>query len=244
VLLEICVEDSAGLAAAIDGGADRIELCSALSIGGLTPSAGLMLEAGRKPLPSFAMIRPRAGNFVWSDDDIAVMRDDIDMARRAGLAGVVLGASLPDGRLDRECLAMLVRHAGGLGLTLHRAFDLVPDWQEAIDAAVDLGFERILTSGGATSAIDGADEMERLISIAAGRISIMPGSGINPKTVSALIPRLPVGEIHASCATAVAQDNERLVALGFSPPSPRRTDRATIAALKALLATDLSRPQA
>ena len=235
MLLEVCVEDSAGLAAAIAGGADRIELCSALAIGGLTPSTGLMLEAGRQDLPCYAMIRPRAGDFVWTADDMAVMLDDIEMARRAQLAGVVLGASLPDARLDSDGLQRLVAHATGLGLTLHRAFDLVPDRQEAIDIAIDLGFERILTSGGKTTAVEGIDELERLIALAADRISIMPGAGINPQTIGTLIPRLPVREIHASCSLAVTEPDQRLVALGFSPAIRRRTDSATIRTLKAML---------
>jgi len=235
MLLEVCVEDSAGLAAAIAGGADRIELCSALAVGGLTPTAGLMLEAGQKALPCYAMIRPRAGDFVWTTDDMTVMRNDIDMARRAGLAGVVLGASLPDGRLDRDGLDHLVGHADGLGLTLHRAFDLVPDWEEAIDIAVQLGFERILTSGGKRTAVDGIWDLERVIALAAGRISVMPGSGINPQTVGALIPRLPVNEIHASCSITRAQSDQRLVTLGFSPGIQRCTDSPTVRALKTML---------
>lgn len=235
MLLEVCVEDSAGLAAAIAGGADRIELCSALAVGGLTPSAGLMQEAGRQALPCYAMIRPRAGNFVWSPSDIAVMRGDIDMARRAGLAGVVLGASLPDGRLDRSCLRQLVDHAEGLGLTLHRAIDLVPDWREAIAIAIELGFERILTSGGRKTAPDGIDVLETLIALADGQVSIMPGSGINPQTVGALISRLSVTEIHASCSTEVVSTDRQLVALGFAPAVERRTDRAIVQALKRLL---------
>jgi copper homeostasis protein len=182
------------------------------------------------------MIRPRAGDFVWSAGDLAVMRGDIDMARRAGLAGVVLGASLPDGRLDRDGLAGLVSHADGLGLTLHRAFDLVPDWTEAIAIAIELGFERVLTSGGRTTAVEGVDELERLMTLAAGRISIMPGSGINPQTIGTLIPRLPVGEIHASCSVDITQPDRRLVALGFSPALQKRTDSAIVRALKAMLA--------
>lgn len=235
MLLEVCVDDVAGLSAAISGGADRIELCSALSVGGLTPSAGLMQEAAARDVPCYAMIRPAAGSFRYSRADVRVMKADIERARQAGLAGVVLGASLPDGRLDRDTLEKLVTYADGLGLTLHRAFDLVPDWQEAITIAIDLGFERILTSGGKKSAIDGVDELERLITLAAGRISIMPGSGINPQTVAGLSPRLKIEEIHASCSVAETEPDQRLVSLGFSPPASRRTDESTVRALKSLV---------
>jgi copper homeostasis protein len=233
MLLEVCVEDIAGLAAAIAGGADRIELCSALAIGGLTPSAGLMAAAGRASIPAYAMIRPRAGSFVYSADELAVMKADIDAARRAGLPGVVLGASLPDGRLDRDMLAALVTHAGGLGKTLHRAFDLVPNVEEAVELAISLGFERILTSGCAKTAVDGINVLEQAITIAAGRISIMPGSGINVGTIGALWPRLAISEVHASCSTAQAERDERLLAFGFSAPTTRRTDAVTVRALKA-----------
>lgn len=233
MLLEVCVEDIAGLAAAIAGGGDRIELCSALAVGGLTPSAGLMTAAALAPIPAYAMIRPRAGSFVYSADELAVMKGDIDAARRAGLAGVVLGASLPDGRLDHEMLTALVTHAKGLGKTLHRAFDLVPDVEEAVELAISLGFERILTSGCAKTAVEGIDVIEQAIAIAAGRISIMPGSGVNIGTIGALWPRLAIGEVHASCSVAEPETDERLLAFGFSAPSMRRTDAVTVRALKA-----------
>ncbi|HCO54934.1 MAG TPA: copper homeostasis protein CutC, partial [Pelagibacterium sp.] len=119
-ILEICVDDAAGLAAAISGGADRIELCSSLALGGLTPTPGLMALAATSPIPVYAMIRPRAGDFVFSRDDVATMETDIDAARSAGLSGVVLGATHPDGRLDTAILERLVTRASGLGLTLHR----------------------------------------------------------------------------------------------------------------------------
>ncbi|AYG60560.1 copper homeostasis protein CutC [Rhizobium jaguaris] len=233
MLLEVCVEDIAGLNAAVAGGADRIELCSALAVGGLTPSAGLMAMAARAPIPAYAMIRPRAGSFVYSADELAVMKSDIDAVRHAGLPGVVLGASLPDGRLDSDTLAALVAHAGGLGMTLHRAFDLVLDIEEAVELAVSLGFERILTSGCEKTAVKGLAVLERSIAIAAGRISIMPGSGVNIGTVGKLWPRLAIGEIHSSCSVAETETNEHLLAFGFSAPTVRRTDAATVRTLKA-----------
>ncbi|WFU08328.1 copper homeostasis protein CutC [Rhizobium sp. CB3090] len=236
MLLEVCVEDIAGLNAAIAGGADRIELCSALAVGGLTPSAGLMLAAARAPIPAYAMIRPRAGSFVYSADELDVMKSDIDAARHAGLAGVVLGASLPDGRLDSDTLRALVAHAGSLGKTLHRAFDLVPDIEEAVELAISLGFERILTSGCEKTAVEGAGALEQAIAIAAGRIAIMPGSGVNIRTIGKLWPRLAISEIHASCSVADPETDERLLAFGFSTPAVRRTDAATVRALKAYFA--------
>lgn len=240
MLLEVCVEDIAGLKAAVAGGGDRIELCSALPLGGLTPSAGLMAAAAEMPIPAYAIIRPRAGSFVYSADELDIMKHDIDAARDAGLPGVVLGASLPGGRLDFDALSALVTHTGALGKTLHRAFDLVPDVGEAVEMAVSLGFERILTSGGAETAAGGITVLEQAIAIAAGRISIMPGSGVTLATIGQLWPRLPVTEIHSSCAVTIAETDERLLALGFSTPSARRTDAATVKALKAHFAAATS----
>ncbi len=235
VLLEVCVEDAAGLAAAVAGGADRIELCSALSVGGLTPSAGLMALAAAVDIPVYAMIRPRAGDFVFGSDELAIMRDDIDAARAAGLAGVVLGANRADGRLDVAMLEQLSRHAAGLGRTLHRAFDLVPDFAEAVETAVDLSFERILTSGGAKTAPDGIEALSDIIGIADGRISIMPGSGVTIDTIDSLLNRLAVHEVHSSCSRSEPAKSDRLVSLGFVPPSARMTDEGLVRALKARL---------
>ena len=235
ILLEVCVEDAAGLRAAVDGGADRIELCSALSVGGLTPSPGLMALAGKVDIPVYAMIRPRPGDFVFDAGDIDVMRVEIDAAQSAGLAGVVLGASRPDGSLDSETLRVLVDHAHGLGLTLHRAFDLVPDFAEAVEIAVDLGFERILTSGGAKRAPDAVDALAAVIADAKGRISIMPGSGVTLETVGGLLSRLSVTEVHSSCSVENPVHDARLVSLGFVAPSSRQTDEQAVRALKARL---------
>lgn len=236
MLLEVCVEDIAGLKAAVEGGGDRIELCSALPLGGLTPSAGLMAAAARMPVPAYAIIRPRAGGFVYSADELHIMKRDIDAARAAGLPGVVLGASMPDGRLDVDTLSALTAHAEGLGKTLHRAFDLVPNVEEAVDIAIALGFERILTSGGAKTAAEGVAMLEQAIAAAAGRISIMPGSGVTLATVGQLWPRLQISEIHSSCSAPVSETDERAITLGFSAPSARRTDAATVKALKAYFA--------
>jgi len=235
ILLEVCVEDAAGLAAAVEGGADRIELCSALSVGGLTPSPGLMAVAGQLDIPVYAMIRPRPGDFVFDANDIGVMHGDIDAARSAGLAGVVLGASLSDGSLDAATLRLLTDRAAGLGLTLHRAFDLVPDFAEAVDIAVDLGFERILTSGGAKKAPDAVGPLARIIAAANGRISIMPGSGVTLGSVDELLAQLAPTEVHSSCSRDEPAHDARLVSLGFVAPSARKTDAALVRALKARL---------
>jgi len=208
IILEICADTPAGLYAAIAGGADRIELCAALELGGLTPSAGLMRHAATAGRPCYAMIRPRGGDFVFDARDLAVMHADIDAARAAGLRGVVLGASRPDGTLDRAMLTPLADHAReqGLGLTLHRAFDLTADRAAALEMAVALGFERILTSGAASDALAGAPVLADLVARAGSRIAIMAGGGVNADNAAAIIAACGIGELHASCRGAPIRD--------------------------------------
>lgn len=230
VIVEVCVDTSASLRAAVEGGADRIELCAALALGGLTPSAGFMAEAAGLPVPVMAMIRPRAGDFAFSEPEMRQMETDIATARAAGLAGVVLGASLPDGRLDTAMLTRLLRAAGGMDTTLHRAFDLTPDLDEALETAIDLGFHRILTSGGGRTAPEGMDRIGTLIAQAAGRISILPGAGISAASAAAFVA-LGVTELHGSCATPRSTPG-RAAEMGFGPPTTRQTDAALVRALR------------
>jgi copper homeostasis protein len=223
------VDTADGIAAAVAGGAARLEVCAGLGLGGLTPSPGMMRAAAGCGVPAFAMIRPRAGDFVWTDAEVAVMRADIAAARAAGLAGVVLGASQPDGRLDRAVLATLVAEAAGLGLTLHRCFDLVPDRGAALETAIALGFDRILTSGGASDAIAGRAGIAALLDQAGGRIGIMPGAGISPVNVAQLAG-LGLREVHGSCSMAQDEAAE-IAAFGFGPAQVRRTSETVVRAL-------------
>lgn len=238
--LEICVDSLEGLQSAIEGGADRIELCSALAVGGLTPTPGLMAAAGRCDIPVYAMIRPHPGDFVFSAQDVESMYVDIDSARSVGLAGVVLGANRDDGTLDEDSLEALVQHAGGMGLTLHRAIDLVPDIDRAVQTAIALGFERILTSGGAKTALDGLDTLARMVELAGDRISIMPGAGITPANAAAILHRLEVVELHASASKVRQANQSKLIDLGFLPEGRKMTDADTVAALKAVMAAQIN----
>ncbi|ANK90046.1 MULTISPECIES: copper homeostasis protein CutC [Rhizobium] len=224
ILLEVCVDSAEGLAAAIEGGAGRIELCSALELGGLTPLPSLMRIAARAPIPVYAMIRPHAGPFIFGSADEEAMLLDIDAVRAAGLAGVVIGANRPDGTLDMPLIHRLKAHTSGLGSTLHRAFDLVPDANQALEQAVELGVERILTSGCALKAADGIEKLKRLSAKAAGRISIMPGSGIRPANVTAILQATGAREVHGSCSSPVESVDPRAVAFGFEAKSSNRTD--------------------
>jgi copper homeostasis protein len=238
ILLEVCVDSAEGLAAAIDGGADRIELCSALELGGLTPSYGLMKLAAKAPLPVHCMIRPRGGGFTYGEGELAQMLHDIDMARDLGFAGVVFGVLTDDGKLDIEALERLVQQAYGMDVTLHRAFDCCgPDFDRAIDTAIELGFDRILTSGGEKTALKGLAALDRIFAKAGNRITIMPGSGINTDNLSAITSRLPVREIHTSCSTVTATSDSAERRLGFENETVRQTDSMKVRALKAALAT-------
>ncbi len=201
--LEVCVDSAASLTAAIAAGANRIELCAALALAGLTPSPGLIERAGACATPIYAMIRPRPGDFQYNDDELDLMRRDIDAARRAGLAGLVLGASRPNGELDDTALRRLLDHAAGLPCTLHRAFDVTPELDVALETAIDLGFERILTSGGAPTAWDGRDTIADLVARAGRRIAIMAGAGVTAANVADLVRHTGVQEVHASCSATI-----------------------------------------
>lgn len=232
IRLEVCIDDVAGLAACAAGGADRVELCSALDLGGLTPSPGLISAAAKSTVPVRAMIRPRAGDFRYTDAEVDVMLADIVAVREAGLAGVVLGATTGENALDIAVLARLVEAAGPLGKTLHRAVDLLPDPVTAVDIAVDLGFDCILTSGGALAAETGAAVIAAMVERAAGRIDIMAGSGVRPESASAIHRNTRVPWLHSSCGRAEANGDD-IRHFGFGPSERRLTDIDRIRTLKA-----------
>lgn len=234
--LEVCVADPQSLAGAIAGGAERIELCSALELGGLTPLPGLMALARESGIETYALIRPRSGDFVFDAHDEAAMLRDIDAVRAAGLAGVVLGANHQDGRLDDKLLARLLAHASGLGSTLHRAIDLVPDFAEATETAITLGFDRILTSGGAPTVLEGLGQLALAHATARGRIKVMAGSGVRPDNVLEILAAVPVDEVHSSCAGVPEPSAGGAVRLGFAAKTKRHTDAAVVRAFRETLA--------
>jgi copper homeostasis protein len=229
-ILEICVDDLAGMEAAIAGGADRLELCAALACGGLTPSRGLMACAAKAPVPVYAMIRPRSGSFVFSDAEVQLMIRDIETVKETGLAGVVLGASLVDGRLDCAALERLIAAADGLEITLHRAFDLVPDRLQALGEAKALGFRRILTSGGQKTAQQGLEALRQLVAASDGLVSIMPGGGVSCENLD-IFAALGITEFHASCSRLVPVATT-LVNFGFELEGRKATDQHVVRAMK------------
>jgi len=197
-LVEAAVETIEEALAAKRAGADRIELCANLGVGGTTPSAGLIAsvvqQAGH---PVFVMIRPRGGDFVYAADEIDAMIEDIDRARPLGIAGIVTGALRSDGSVDVESMRRLMSPAAGLPVTFHRAFDVVANRTEAIEQVIDLGASRVLTSGGAATALDGAVAIAMLVDQAGERLSIVAGGKIREQNARDVIARTGVREVHA-----------------------------------------------
>lgn len=235
-ILEICVDDSAGVDAAVAGGADRIELCSALELGGLTPSAALLDHALRSGCPIHVMIRPRAGGFVYDQDDVALMIAEIHGAVERGAAGVVVGALRPDGRLDRAALERFRDAAQGAAIVLHRAIDLVPDPVAAVGEAIALGYDKILSSGGARTAIEGAAMLAAMVAAAGERLSIIAGSGVTPDTVARIVAETGVREVHGSASRPGREPDAATLRLGFATGPRRATDQAVVQRLRTILA--------
>ncbi len=202
VKIELCVDSGAGAAVAQDAGADRIELCSALEVGGLTPSLGL-IEQARDHFrgPIVLLVRPRPGGFTYDEGELRTMERDIDCALRCGLAGIAIGVLTKDGRVDVAAMDRLIEHSRPLEVTFHRAFDLCADFAAATDALLALGVDRVLTSGGRESAESGIDRLREVIARlerAKGRTSVMPGGGVSASNVEKILGATGAREIHAS----------------------------------------------
>ena len=216
-LVEAAVDTLASALSAHRAGVGRVELCANLHDGGTTPSAGLMAAVSeRAGVPVFALIRPRGGDFAYSREELDLMRFDIELARSFGINGFATGALRADCTIDSARIKELVKAANGLPVTFHRAFDFTPDLAEALDQLIDCGVKRVLTSGGAPSALAGAEEIARLVERADGRITVIAGGGIRENNVREIIDRTGVVEVHArisSLATGGAPPVERGVKL-------------------------------
>ena len=197
-LVEAAVETIEEALAAKRAGADRIELCANLGVGGTTPSAGLIASVVQQANhPVLVMIRPRGGDFVYAADEIDAMIEDIDRARPLGIAGIVTGALRSDGSVDVESMRRLMSPASGLPVTFHRAFDVVANRTEALEQVIDLGASRVLTSGGAATALEGAVAIAMLVDQAGERVSIVAGGKIREQNARDVIARTGVREVHA-----------------------------------------------
>lgn len=228
--LEVCVDTASGIVAC-QADADRIELCSALGAGGLTPSPGLITQARKSGVPVHVMIRPRAGDFDFDAADLAVCEADIHHVKAAGLAGVVLGVARGGG-LDDAALTRLIAAAGGqLDCTLHRVIDTLDDPVAAVEHAIALGFRRILTSGGEAAAIDGVARLRTMNAAANGRIEVMAGSGVTPQRVAPIASATGIRSFHGSCRGAVPQA-AGAQRLGFASATRPTTDPLAVKAMK------------
>lgn len=204
--LEVCVSSVESAIAAYAGGAKRIELCSALSEGGITPSAGLISAVrAAVPMDLFVIIRPRGGDFVYSDREFDVMRRDIAQAKTHKVDGVVLGILDETDSVDIARTKELIELARPLEVTFHRAFDACKDLDHALASIVDCGADRILTSGGEADAMRGAERIAQLQERAGGQIRIMAGGGIRAWNVEQLALRTRVREIHSSVSNGIPQ---------------------------------------
>ncbi|MBR6031946.1 MAG: copper homeostasis protein CutC [Bacteroidaceae bacterium] len=211
--LEVCCADLHSVRAAIEGGAHRVELCQALGLDGLTPSAGMIETAVGMGIPVQVLIRPREGDFVYDEDEVLCMQRDIRHAKRLGVHGVVIGALKPDGSIDSETVRRLVSEAEGLSITFHRAFDVCAQPLEALEQIIALGCHRLLTSGQAPTAEQGIPFLRKLVEQAAGRISIMPGAGVNPQNAYRILSETGAREIHGSLRSSGHTDPEQVRAV-------------------------------
>lgn len=201
--VEVVVYNIESAMKAQEGGADRIELCENPGEGGTTPSAGT-IEVVRQNLSIdvYVMIRPRGGDFLYSNYEFHAMKRDISQCQKLSVDGLVFGVLNPDGTTDKKRCQELIARARPLKVTCHRAFDMTRDPFEALEDCIDAGFDRILTSGGAAQAINGVDLLTQLVRRANGRIKIMAGSGVNEETVEEIVRKSRVTEVHFSAAAS------------------------------------------
>ena len=201
---ELCAYSVEACRIASTLGVNRVELCASPAEGGVTPSVATIERVAEiKGLDLSVMIRPRGGDFLYSDDEFQTMLQDIDHARKAGATGVVFGILTADGKVDIERTRTLVEASKGMETTFHRAVDMTDDYEAAVEAIIAAGCDRILTSGGYDKAIDGIENIRRAVEIAAGRIEIMAGSGVVAANAQAL-KDTGVDALHFSAKKMVA----------------------------------------
>ncbi|SNR60619.1 copper homeostasis protein CutC [Actinomadura mexicana] len=195
---EICIDSVAGAVAAEKAGAHRVELCAALFDGGLTPTLGTVRAAlaAVSSIRVNVIIRPRGGDFIFDEHEVAAMEHDVALVREAGAHGVVIGALTPEGTVDRPVVERLMAAAGGLPVTFHRAFDMAADPFGTLDVLAGLGVARVLTSGQDASALEGAPLIAELVRHAGDRVIVMPGGGVTDRNVARVVAATGAREIH------------------------------------------------
>lgn len=202
MVLEVCAYSLASCRLAAQAGAGRIELCADPMQGGTTPSYGLIEAALGTGLPVFPIIRPRGGDFHYSEEEVDVMLHDIRACRQLGCTGIVTGALGADRTIDRELMARLAGAAGPMQVACHKAFDEVPDAAAALETLISIGYARVLTSGLRPMAMEGADLIRELVRQAGDRITVMPGGGVRSTNIRELIKATGATEFHSSALTA------------------------------------------
>lgn len=247
VRFEVCVDSADGVLAAQAAGADRVELCAALAEGGLTPSAGAIATALEiAAIGVHVLIRPRGGDFIYDRHEIRAMRRDIEAVAAAGAHGIVIGALTADGDIDVATCRQLLSGAGGLPVTFHRAFDMARRPREAFAAVIDLGVERLLTSGQEATALEGAPLIADLVAAAGDRLAVMPGGGVTAGNVRRLLDLTGAREVHFTARTTVdspARHRNARVAMGSAGGPDEYTRRRTSqAAVEALIAAARAEP--
>ena len=200
--IEVCCSSLSEVREAVAGGARRVELCAAITCGGVTPSHATIksITEAALDIDINVLIRPREGGFHYSEEEVDVMCHDIEFCRQMGVHGVVIGALTRDGEIDIEACRRMVEAAGDLSITFHRAFDVCVAPLQALEHIIALGCDRLLTSGQKPSAEQGAEFLAELVSHAAGRIIIMPGAGITPQNIALIEQKTAATEFHSTAA--------------------------------------------
>ncbi|HVO00949.1 MAG TPA: copper homeostasis protein CutC [Candidatus Cybelea sp.] len=207
MIFEICVEGIDGVVAAQEGGGDRVELCASLLEGGITPSFGTIRAALKLAyIPIHVILRPRGGDFLYSDAEFATMLDDARAVARLGAAGIVIGCLTADGRIDEERMTALIEAAQPLSVTCHRAFDMTRDPEAALEALIRCGVQRVLTSGQRATAVEAIPLLKRLNDQASGRIIIMACGELGPDTIAQVVRETGGREFHFAALKTIPSD--------------------------------------
>ena len=207
--LEVCANSFASALAAEKGGANRVELCENMTEGGTTPSfAQIKMCKERLNVEVWPIIRPRSGDFLYSDDEFELMKEDIKMCKSLECDGVVTGILLANGEIDKIRCAELIALAKPMPVAFHRAFDMSNDLKKSLEDVIDLGFARVLTSGGANNAFEGIETIANLVKQANGRIEIMPGAGINLDNINEIATRTGARNFHSSARISIKSKME------------------------------------
>lgn len=245
-VLEVCVDSLESAVAALNGGADRLELCSSLIEGGLTPTPGLLIQIQNmnpRRVPVYCMLRSRPGNFIYKPEEIEIMKEDAKILRRNGANGFVFGALAENGDVDMKTCREIIKACYPLPVTFHRAFDFVRRPTIEVEVIIDLGFERILTSGKQQTAAMGVKLIKKLIDQAGNRIILMPGGGVNQENIKSILEHTEAKEIHGSFRKLVEepkmeyQNDEVAVCLTQSNFQIYTTDEDTVAEIVNILKT-------